>query len=110
MHRRSHIPVRGKLKRARDRRMPRQNDPADPRGLIHESYRIDGIGEAECRSIFLDWAIGVPTGEDSQALVRHLLDRYGSENADHPMTGVLKAALGTAERGRRGGAAGRRKG
>ena len=34
-------------------------DPADldPMGLIRESYRIDGIGVAECRSIFLDWAI-----------------------------------------------------
>jgi len=29
----------------------------DPRGLIFESYRIDGITIEECRMIFLDWAL-----------------------------------------------------
>jgi hypothetical protein len=89
--------------------MPRQDDPADPRGLIYESFRIDGIGEPECRSIFLDWAIGVPIGEDSSALVRRLLGRFGADFPDHPMTGVLKQALNPpAKRGRRGGASARR--
>jgi hypothetical protein len=89
--------------------MPRHDDTADPRGLIHESYRIDGISEAECRSIFLDWAIGVPIGEDSATYVRKLLGQYGAQHADHPMTIVLRAALGAPERrGRRGGARGRR--
>ena len=89
--------------------MPRQDDPADPRGLIYESYRIDGIGDPECRSIFLDWAIGVPVGQDSSDLVRKLLGRFGAEYPDHPMTTVLKAALTAPERrGRRGGASGRR--
>ena len=89
--------------------MPRHNDTADPRGLIHESYRIEGISAAECRSIFLDWAIGVPIGEDSAVFVRKLLGQYGAEHADHPMTIVLRAALGAPEhRGRRGGASGRR--
>ncbi|MDD9978616.1 MAG: hypothetical protein OXQ30_12910 [Boseongicola sp.] len=89
--------------------MPRQDDTADPRGLIHESYRIEGITEPECRSIFLDWAIGVPIGEDSTRLVRHLLGKYGAEYPDHPMTDVLKAALATPSRtGRRGGASARR--
>ncbi|SMX22441.1 hypothetical protein [Boseongicola aestuarii] len=90
--------------------MPRQDDPADPRGLIYESFRIDGIGEPECRSIFLDWAIGVPLGEDSSALVRKLLGRFGAEYPDHPMTSVLTEALNPpAARGRRGGAMARRK-
>ena len=90
---------------------PRETDPSDPRGLIRESYRIDGIEEPECRSIFLDWAIGVPTGEDSAVLVRRLLDRYAADNPDHPMTTVLRDALGTSPRtGRRGGAMGRRNG
>lgn len=90
--------------------MPRQDDPADPRGLIYESFRIDGIGEPECRSIFLDWAIGVPLGEDSSALVRKLLGRFGAEYPDHPMTSVLTEALNpAANRGRRGGAMARRK-
>ena len=89
--------------------MPRQDDPCDPRGLIYESYRIEGIGAPECRSIFLDWAIGVPVGEDSLAHVRKLLARFGAEHPDHPMTGVLKDALTAPARGgRRGGASGRR--
>lgn len=90
--------------------MPRRDDAADPRGLIHESYRIDGIGAAECRSIFLDWAIGVPVGQDSGQLVRHLLAKFGSAHPDHPMTSVLRDALETPNRtGRRGGASARRK-
>ena len=90
--------------------MPRTNDPADPRGLIHESYRIEGIGGAECRSIFLDWAIGVPVGQDSCELIRRLLGKYGAEYPDHPMTEVLRDALvPQSKTGRRGGASGRRK-
>ena len=84
-------------------------DELDPRELILESYRIDGIGEPECRSIFLDWAIGVPVGQDSREMVRGLLARYSDQHPDHPMTRVLKAALDPAERPkRRGGAGGRR--
>ena len=30
---------------------------ADPKGLVRESYQIDGITVGECRSIFLDWAL-----------------------------------------------------
>jgi len=89
--------------------MPRHDDIADPRGLIHESYRIDGITEAECRSIFLDWAIGVPIGADSTRYVQKLYGQYGAQHPDHPMTTVLRSALSEPEhRGRRGGASGRR--
>ncbi len=88
---------------------PRKDDPADPRGLIYEAYRIEGIGEAQCRSIFLDWAIGVPVGENSVAHVRDLLERHGSVQPEHPMTTVLREALDAPQRtGRRGGAKGRR--
>ncbi len=88
--------------------MPRHDSEIDPKGLIHESYRIDGIGEPECRSIFLDWAIGVPIGKDSTEQVRELLKTYAPEFPDHPMTDVLRAALdGPSRTGRRGGAAGR---
>ncbi len=84
-------------------------DPIDAKGLIRESYRIEGIGEPECRSIFLDWAISVPVGVDSSDWVRALLARYGPDNADHPMTRVLQQALAPATRPtRRGGARGRR--
>lgn len=90
-------------------KMPKHNDIADPRGLIHESYRIDGISEAECRSVFLDWAIGVPIGVDSTAYVKKLIGQYGDQHPDHPMTNVLRAALNEpVRRGRRGGASGRR--
>ena len=29
----------------------------DPRGMIFESYNIEGISIEECRTIFLDWAL-----------------------------------------------------
>lgn len=88
-------------------RATRNSDPIDPRGLIREAYAIEGIGAPECRSIFLDWALGVPEDEDVQALIRQLLDRYGAEES-HPMTGVLFDGLGAAARdGRRGGRKGR---
>lgn len=91
--------------------MPATEDPNDPRGLIRESYRIEGIGAAECRSIFLDWAISVPEGADAPAQIRALLGRYEAEHARHPMTQVLRDALAPAARpGRRGGARGRRDG
>lgn len=89
--------------------MPQETDTLDPKGLIRESYRIDGITGAECRSIFLDWAISVPDGEDSLEHVRALIARHEPAAPDHPMTGVLRQALddaGTARR--RGGARARR--
>lgn len=83
----------------------------DKRGLIFESYRIEGIGPADCRSIFLDWALGLPAGvapaEAATALLRH-----HQPPEDHPMTALLReAAEGPAGRGRRrGGARGRDRG
>lgn len=79
----------------------------DPKGLIRESYRIEGITSGECRSIFLDWALGVPVAVDPKDHVRFLLGTYG-EAADHPMTATLKEALNTAPSPkRRGGRAAR---
>ncbi|MEM6897829.1 MAG: hypothetical protein AAF576_10610 [Pseudomonadota bacterium] len=84
---------------------------ADPKGLIREAYRIDGITGGECRSIFLDWAIAVPESADTLAHVRKLLSVYGSDAPGHPMTETLTAALDTpAQTGRRGGYRGRRTG
>lgn len=91
--------------------MPDKKDHLDPKGLIRESYRIDGITEPECRSIFLDWAISRPEGAESTAQVQELLETYRTDAPDHPMTGVLEAALRPPERtGRRGGARARRAG
>ena len=84
-------------------------DPRDPRGLIREAFRMEGIGLPECRSIFLDWALGVGDGQDMAEDIRGLLADYGaSQPQDHPMFEVLRAALvdaGPAKR--RGGRKGR---
>ncbi len=83
----------------------------DPRGLIFESYRIDGITEAECRSIFLDWALGVSADTNMAENMTILLREYGDLNPDHPMTKVINEGLAQKKTpgGRRGGAMGRRR-
>ncbi len=63
----------------------------DPRGLIFEAYRIEGIEEVACRTMFLDWALGVPPSEDPVAHIKTMLDHYGSDHPDHPMTAILKS-------------------
>ena len=82
---------------------------ADPKGLVRESYRIDGITPGECRSIFMDWALSVPIAIDTAEALRSLLARYGTDNPDHPMTRVLTDALTapSAPAKRRGGRLGR---
>jgi len=83
----------------------------DPKGLIREAYNIEGITSGECRSIFLDWAINVPTHADPAVHIVALLDTYSAEHPDHPMTATLKAGLDTpSETGRRGGRAARMRG
>ena len=80
----------------------------DPKGLIRESYRIDGITIEECRSIFLDWAIQVPVGEAAEDHIRACLSHYADGQEDHPMTITLKSGLDKpARKGRRGGRAAR---
>ena len=82
----------------------------DPKGVIRESYRIDGISEGECRSIFLDWAIGVPDGADPREGITALLEKYGPAEPDHPMTRVLQEGLETPPKARRRGGRGGRQG
>jgi hypothetical protein len=77
-------------------------DPADPKGLIRESFRIEGITASECRSIFVDWALSV-AGDDPRLLIGQLLDRYRDEPADHPMRAVLTEGLSTPPKARRRG-------
>jgi len=86
--------------------MEKSHLAADPRGLIYESYRIDGINAVECRSIFFDWALGLPPGVDLEAARRDLIATYQPLYPDHPMTAVLQEALperGTPGKKRRGG-------
>lgn len=81
---------------------------ADPKGLVRESYRIDGITLEECRSIFIDWALSVPVDVDSAEALRSLLAHYMAGNENHPMTSVLTDALvAPQDPRRRGGRAGR---
>ncbi len=82
-------------------------DASDPKELILESYRIDGITASECRSIFVDWALSL-SDPDPAPHLRLLLDRYGEANPEHPMTVVLREGLETPPaKGRRGGRAAR---
>ena len=79
----------------------------DPRGLIYEAYRIEGITGPDCRTIFLDWALGLGAEVDTDAALRDVLAHYSAAHPDHPMTVVLREGLGTATRKLRGGRAGR---
>ena len=85
----------------------RKGDATDPKGLIAESFKIDGITYEECRSIFLDWALAVPVDADSRTLITTLLDRHQDEG--HPMRQVLEEGLAKMNAPkRRGGWKGRR--
>lgn len=70
-------------------------DPADPKGLIRESYLIDGISGAECRSILIDWALSLSATLNAPEALVILLDRYAASAPDHPMTALLREGLGT---------------
>ncbi|KPU84391.1 hypothetical protein JI58_04115 [Marinosulfonomonas sp. PRT-SC04] len=78
-------------------------DNLDPRGLIRESYRIEGIPPPECRSIFLDWALGFAQSADMQGLIQELLVKYATTEPDHPMSKVLKDGLAAPETAKRRG-------
>ena len=78
--------------------------PDDPKGLVFEAYRIAGITQSECRTIFLDWALSLPDSRDTATALRALLARHGPGAEDHPMTQVLREGLvGMAAPRRRGG-------
>lgn len=74
-------------------------DPDDPRGLIEDAYRMK-LTPADARSIFLDWALGLPEGTGT-AEIERLLARHGAEQPDHPMTSVLREGLEPPRRPRR---------
>ncbi|MCU0900806.1 MAG: hypothetical protein MUC82_09985 [Cypionkella sp.] len=68
-------------------------DEADPKGLVRESYLIEGISAAECRSIFIDWALSLKPGVESAEALRVVLAEYAAAAPDHPMSRVLAEAL-----------------
>lgn len=65
--------------------------PLDPRGVIADAYRIDGISAPECRSIFLDWALEPREAGDLRAAAQTLAKQFASIPA-HPMTRILQEA------------------
>lgn len=73
---------------------------ADPRGLIRESFNIEGISEKDCRTIFLDWALGVPEDSDIRSLLSELAAHYGPLHPGHPMVAILQEGLARAGRAR----------
>lgn len=79
-------------------------DEIDKSNLILESYRIKGITDTECRSIFADWAFKLPVEISPQDAIALLLQTYESAAPDHPMSVILRDGLATpASPRRRGG-------
>jgi len=81
----------------------KKGDMYDPKGLIFEAYRIEGIDAAQCRTIFLDWALSLPVDRDQRADLQVLLNRYAEMAPDHPMTTVMRDGLATQAAPRRRG-------
>lgn len=83
----------------------------DPKGLIKDSFRIEGITIEECRSVFVDWALSLESEVDVRGALNALSEHYGSDIQKHPMLDVLSEGMAEpAVKGRRGGWAGRRAG
>ena len=81
---------------------------ADPKGLVRESYAIEGITLGECRSIFIDWALSLPAGADTPDCLAVVIGHYAASLPDHPMSAVLRDAQTTTDTPkRRGGRAAR---
>jgi hypothetical protein len=68
--------------------------PCDPTDVIHEAFRIEGIGPEECRAIFFDWAMGLDAGLDMVAAAKTLHAELAGKNPDHPMAVLLAEAAG----------------
>jgi len=75
----------------------------DPKGLVRESYAIEGITSEDCRSIFVDWALSLANGLSVPDAVKMLLARYALDQPEHPMNVVLRDGLLEPEPPRRKG-------
>ena len=64
----------------------------DPRGLIHESFQIEGISQNQCRTIFLDWALWLPDEIDPVEAAKTLHAHYAPLYPGHLMLSVLQEA------------------
>jgi len=63
----------------------------DPRGVIADAYKIEGISAPECRSIFLDWALEPRGASELREAAATLLAQY-ADRPNHPMTAILDEA------------------
>ena len=66
---------------------------SDPRGVIFEAYRIEGITGPDCRSIFFDWALSLKEEFDPLVEINILFETYSLHNPNHPMNVVLQEGL-----------------
>lgn len=77
----------------------------DKKKLIQESYKIEGIQEQECRSIFFDWMLSSATDKNIPKQAKILWKHYAPDNPMHPMTQILFETMNASPltRGRKGG-------
>lgn len=79
------------------------SDKVDPKGLIPDAYAIEGITKPECRSIFLDWALSLPDGQNQPEALAQIHAEYVTAHPDHPMSEVITEGMAAASRPRRRG-------
>ena len=79
---------------------PRSKQPEpmiDPRGLITDAFAMEGVVEADCRSIFFDWALGLDPSVDQRAAIETLIAQFADRDPNHPMHAVLLEGVGRRE-------------
>ena len=59
---------------------------ADRKGLVRESYRMDGITLGECQSIFIDWALSLKDADPHEAMRALLALDYPLWRSSQSMT------------------------
>ena len=73
--------------------MAKSGDPNDPKGLIYESFRIDGHhGLGVSHDLFGLGAV-MPVGVRRRRPGRGVVAKYARSTADHPMKQTLQDAL-----------------
>ena len=65
----------------------------DPRGLIFEAYRMSGLSLEDCRTIFLDWALGMQDVSEYSAALSAFHSAYCLKYPGHPMTSVIEEGM-----------------
>ncbi len=65
----------------------------DPRNLISDIYAMETISKSECRTVFLDWVLGLPEDADVQNYMKMFHDQYSSTHPDHPMTEIFREGI-----------------